>query len=185
MEHYCHKIQGWFNFHGLYSHVANVFPDGSKFLEIGTWKGTSISYLGVELINLNKKNTTLYCIDTWEGTPGEHDTDPSVINNTLYDEFLNNIKPLEDNGLKIEKIKNKSQLCSDMFEDHFFDFIYVDGSHYYDDVKKDILLYLPKLKPNGIFAGHDWQSEEVRRAVEETIGTSSIKLIQNTWVYVR
>jgi hypothetical protein len=181
MNHYYHNIQGWFNFQFLYTYVANFFPDGSNFLEIGAWKGTSVAYLGVELINLNKKNTILHCIDIWEGSE-QYDNDISVITGTLYNEFLNNIKPLQDNGLTIKPVKDKSELCYQNYPDKFFEFIYVDGSHYYEDVKKDIELYLPKLKSNGIFAGHDWQSPEVRQAVEETIGLSDIQLVHNTWI---
>ena len=183
MNHYYQNIPGWFNFQGLYSEVAKHYPDGSNFLEIGVWKGTSVAYLGIELINLNKKNTQIYCVDTWEGTKGEHDTEMSVINGTLFDEFLNNIKPLTDNGLTINVIKSKSQECDARFSDDFFDFIYIDGSHYYEDVKQDIIKYLPKLKKTGTFAGHDWQSEDIRKAVGETLGLQNIKTVHNTWIY--
>jgi len=184
MDHYYEKIQGWFNFQPLYYVAANIFPDGSNFLEIGSWKGASASFMGVELINLKKTNTKLYCIDTWEGTPGEHDTESAVIEKTLLEQFLTNTKPLNDNGLTIVPIKSKSQDCASVFQDNFFDFIYIDGSHYYEDVKQDIIKYLPKLKKDGIFAGHDWQCEEVVRAVSETLGISNIRLIHNTWIYV-
>lgn len=185
MNHYWQTIQGWFNFQPIYSYAANTFPDGSNFLEIGSWKGASTSYLGVELINLNKTKTVLYCVDTWEGTPGEHDTEKSVLDKTLFNEFLNNIKPLRDNGLVINPVKGKSQDSSILFADNFFDFIYIDGSHYYNDVKEDIIKYLPKLKSTGVLAGHDWQCEEVVRAVSETLGLQNIKTIHNTWIYNR
>ena len=37
-----------------------------------------------------------------------------------------------------------------------YDFIYIDASHEYEDVLNDLKMFLPKLKSNGIIAGHDW-----------------------------
>lgn len=51
-----------------------------------------------------------------------------------------------------------------------FDFIYIDGSHLYKDVKRDLNDWFPKLKPNGILGGHDYGNElfkGVKQAVDE------------------
>jgi hypothetical protein len=177
------KIDGWFNFHEVYSNAVNTFPNNSVFVEIGSWKGTSSAYMGVELINANKKNTKFVCIDTWgENDDGEYLTEQSVIDGTLYQEFLNNIKPLQDNGLNILPVRNRSDLAVTEFMDNSIDFLYIDGSHLYENVKNDILLYLPKMKTNSIVAGHDWQSEDIRRAVHECFGQDRITLNQNTWI---
>jgi len=183
MEHYFYNIQGWFNFQEVYSNAVNMFADNSLFVEIGSWKGTSSTYMGVELINANKKNTKFVCIDTWgENDDGEYLSEDSIINNTVYQEFLNNIKPLQEEGLNIIPIKNRSDLAVTEFADNSIDFIYIDGSHLYENVKNDILLYLSKMKNNSIIAGHDWQSDDVRRAVEECFGKDKITLNQNTWI---
>jgi hypothetical protein len=42
------------------------------------------------------------------------------------------------------------------FPDNSLDFIYIDASHFYEDVKKDLNDWLPKLRPNGIISGHDY-----------------------------
>jgi len=34
--------------------------------------------------------------------------------------------------------------------------VYIDGSHEYEGVKKDILAWLPKIKINGYLTGHDF-----------------------------
>ena len=51
MEHFYQNIQGWFTYPNFYSEVAERFPSKSKIVEIGVWKGTSVSYLGVEFFN--------------------------------------------------------------------------------------------------------------------------------------
>lgn len=49
------------------------------------------------------------------------------------------------------------------------DFIYIDGDHSYEGVKKDIELYWPKVRKGGVFGGHDFcpKIHGVARAVTE------------------
>lgn len=42
------------------------------------------------------------------------------------------------------------------FTDNYFDFIYHDASHLKDHLKKDLIDWLPKLKPSGLMCGHDY-----------------------------
>ena len=97
MEHFFRKIQGWFGYEQLYSDMVKKFPTNSHFVEVGSWKGRSTSFLAVEIIN-SGKNIQLDCIDTWRGSLDEkvHQNDSSVINDTLYDEFLKNIEPVKN-----------------------------------------------------------------------------------------
>ncbi|GAI15065.1 unnamed protein product [marine sediment metagenome] len=37
------------------------------------------------------------------------------------------------------------------------DFVYIDGSHTYESVAEDIILYYPKLKKGGLLSGHDYR----------------------------
>ena len=68
-------------------------------------------------------------------------------------------------------IKDYSYNVVDQFEDNSFDFIYIDGAHDYESVKKDIELYAPKLKTFGILAGHDYEHTwpGVIKAVDEIV----------------
>jgi hypothetical protein len=50
--------------------------------------------------------------------------------------------------------------------------MYVDASHFYDDVKRDLEAFFPKLKPGGYIAGDDYDrrgiwDHGVTRAVDE------------------
>lgn len=53
------------------------------------------------------------------------------------------------------------------FPDNFFDFVYIDGDHSYDQVRKDLRNYYTKVKPGGFFCGDDYHFEGVRQAVDE------------------
>ena len=59
---------------------------------------------------------------------------------------------------------------------HNLDFVYLDGNHRYEYVKKDIDLYLPKVRSGGVIGGHDYKSLElgVIRAVNESFPKNKI-----------
>lgn len=44
----------------------------------------------------------------------------------------------------------------DMFEDSYFDWIYIDTDHSYETTKEELKLYSSKIKVGGIIAGHDY-----------------------------
>ncbi len=65
------------------------------------------------------------------------------------------------------------------------DFVYIDGAHDYENVKKDIKNYWGKVKVGGVFGGHDiangkhFEGEEyngVVRAVTEFVVENNLKL---------
>lgn len=47
------------------------------------------------------------------------------------------------------------------------DFVYVDGGHDYKTVKQDLNGYFPKVKNGGMFGGHNFEVDDVRKAVME------------------
>ncbi|CAD7941137.1 unnamed protein product [Amoebophrya sp. A120] len=59
-------------------------------------------------------------------------------------------------GKRIRVCRNLTSSCVAHFPDGYFDFVYVDARHDYKGVKEDLELWLPKLRPNGIIAGHDF-----------------------------
>ena len=70
------------------------------------------------------------------------------------------------------------------FEDNFFDWIYVDGDHRYEFVKKDLDLCYSKIKKNGFITGddynHQWglKKRQVAKAVDEFINKNIVDMIQ-------
>lgn len=55
-----------------------------------------------------------------------------------------------------EVIEGDSKETLANFSSSFFDWIYIDGDHYYDGVKKDIELAAEKLKPGGMIVLNDY-----------------------------
>jgi hypothetical protein len=49
------------------------------------------------------------------------------------------------------------------------DFVYIDGNHEYQHVRKDIRNYYPQVKKGGVIGGHDYFLPSVMRAVNEFV----------------
>ena len=171
MEHICGSDnfgEGWFSYPNLYSRIAKRFPSGSRFVEVGCWKGKSAAYMCVEIANSNK-NIEFFCVDTWEGSV-EHEGMEEL--SKLYDIFIDNLRPVEEYyfPLKMTSLEGAKK-----FKDNSLDFVFIDASHEYEDVRDDILAWYPKVKPGGIIAGHDYYHEEydwfpgVKQAVNELL----------------
>ena len=185
MDHFYNDILGHFNYENIYRHMIAFAPENKqeKFVEIGAWKGKSVCYAAVEIIN-SGKNITIDSVDTWEGSPGEPVlmNDESIINGTLYDEFITNIEPVKH---IVKPVKLSSVEAAKLYADNSLFFVFIDGSHLYESVREDILAWLPKVKPGGFIGGHDIdQTEEfngVRRAVDELIGKKNVIIYNRGW----
>jgi hypothetical protein len=75
---------------------------------------------------------------------------------------------------KIKWIKAKSHEAYKEIEDSELDFVYIDGNHHYNHVRKDIQLYIPKVNIQGYIAGHDYKDNglgnQVKKAVHSIFG---------------
>jgi predicted O-methyltransferase YrrM len=182
MEHYYQNIgEDWFTFPNLYKNMVEIANDDSLFIEIGSWKGRSACFMGVEILNSNK-NIKLHCIDHWEGSK-EHNNPNKEHNdsNYLYNIFLNNINPLKN---IITPIRKNSIEASKMYANNSIDFIFIDGSHDYMSVYNDINYWLPKLKKDGIIAGHDYEwSDDVKSAVHEFFNIDDLIISEGCWIF--
>lgn len=149
-------VPGFFDSDLAYKLAVDTFPEGSVFVEIGSWMGKSASCLG-QLIKDSKKSIKVYAVDTFEGS----------------EEHVELIKDIEDHSSSLLKLfKTYTSLCgvSDIvtpiqgasldvvskFKDESIDFIFIDASHDYENVLADITAWYPKLKPGGIIAGDDY-----------------------------
>jgi len=187
MQHFYQNIQGWFSFPSLYAAVTNRFPDGSHFVEIGTWKGTSAAFMAVELINQNK-NIKFDCVDTWEGSEEHRDPtnpsyEPNLINKDyLYELFLKNTESVKN---IINPIRKASLDAVHLYEDNSLDFVFIDASHDYENVLKDITAWYPKIKHRtGIISGHDIKWPNIRRAVDEFFNAKNLIIhdAEDCWI---
>ena len=181
VKHFYRDIDGWFDFERIYSGAVKNFPTNSHFVEIGSFLGKSTSYMAVEIIN-SHKNIKFDCIDHWvgseehnDGTSWEFDFDVDK----LYEKFLENIKPAKS---AINPVRKPSLEAVKEYEDNSIDFIYIDASHDYDNVLADLRAWYPKLRTNGVIAGHDFPHPPVCMAVKDFFGDKEVAVYGQTWL---
>jgi hypothetical protein len=174
IKHYWQNIHGWDDgIPPVYQNIVTQAEDGMHFVEVGAWKGRSSAFMAVEIANSEKK-IQFDCVDTWKGDPneGSHMEDEHVKNDTLYEHFLENMKPVEG---YYQAIRMPSVEAAKLYEDNSLDFVFIDGAHDYDNVTADIAAWLPKVKEGGIIGGHDWGHPPVARAVNDSLTDIAIE----------
>ncbi len=117
-------------------------------VEIGSYKGRNAVSILKEL-NVEK----LYIVDPYEEYDKYKDRELDKDDITLSKAYNEARKRLRKYSSKVIFIRKFSHDAVSMIPEA--DFIYIDGNHDYEFVKKDVQDYLPKLKKKGILAGHD------------------------------
>jgi len=175
----------WFNFQEFYTTVSK--EDWNVFIEIGVWKGHSISFLADKL--RGKKDISIYAVDLfeetyrWSGENGDSNIKKQVPH--IYDIYQQVLKETNTRHL-IEDIKSFSWRASEFFEDKSVDFVFIDADHSYESVKKDIIAWLPKVRSSGMISGHDYfTAPGVRKAVTELLPESETRIHHQsgTWSF--
>ena len=180
MEHFYQNVEGWFNYPDMFSYAVRTAPAEGHFVEIGTWKGQSSAFLAVEIINSGKK-IQLDCIDSFKGSaiePGQmYDVDNQE--NRLYDVFVNNMKPVEG---RYTPIISDSADAATLYADESLDFVFIDASHDFESIKRDITAWFPKVRVGGLFAGHDYAQPYpgIVRAVNGLLKSESVSVMPST-----
>jgi len=169
-----------FDFGCIYSEMVNKFEDGALFVEIGTWKGQSAFFMANKIKESNKK-ITFYTIDLFEVPEDNYLNAYLEDGEDLYEKCLKNLKPLKD---YVNIIKGDSRVVHSQFKNDSIDFLFLDGDHSYEGVKKDLELWFPKVKKGGVIGGHDYTQTccGVKKGVDEFF---KIKVNQNenSWTF--
>lgn len=162
MKHFFENIPGWFDYDDLYLEMIERFPSG-HFVEVGAWKGKSAAFMAVEILK-SGKDIRFDTVDHFIGV-GPRMTPEQKAKRffAYYGECLTNLR-----GVNVNVIPLASVEAANLYEDNSLDFVFIDANHAYPFVKKDIKVWLPKVKHGGVLAGHDYTNyNSVRKAVDE------------------
>lgn len=155
-----------------------------SMVEVGVFAGeSSAHFLNCPIVK------EYWGVDRWVG--GYDKTDQlSVLTTEQFDEaerkFDAVIRDAVGRGIVALKLKFSSEEAVEWFGDSpklKFDLVYIDASHVYADVKKDIKLWYQKVEPHGILCGHDYINlahPDVRKAVDEKFGGKKIHVFPDT-----
>ncbi len=169
--------------------ILKKVPKHSVCCEVGVWRGefSRRIYTFVE----PKK---LYLVDPWfffteaDYFPAEKlekysQRAQDIRHADVMEKFT---KEMKDGS--VEVIRKSSMEALKLFEDNFFDFVYIDANHDYEFVKEDLEHYYTKTKSGGLISGDDFRLDGVRRAVTEFVdrlGIASHLEIKNDQFLIR
>jgi predicted O-methyltransferase YrrM len=149
----------------LAKHLASLgFTKGA---EIGVYEGRFSEILFQTISNLE-----MVCVDSWDRIP-HHEA--------IYAAALARLKPY-----KATVIRKTSVEAAPQIPDGSLDFVYIDASHEYSQVKDDIEVWTPKVRQSGIVAGDDYYITKQRntgviRAVNEYVDSHGYDLHLTRW----
>jgi len=175
-------IEGYFNYEFLYAVIADSVPNGACIVEVGSWFGQSLAFMGQRLQARGWKGR-LVAVDGFTGELNQpaHAAAIAEHGGTILSQFRRNMQECGIDDM-IEVIVGDSANSAEHFDEGSVDFCYIDAAHDYTSVCRDIAAWLPKMKPGGILAGHDYQWHEVQRAVYERFAGVGYEVYGPCWV---
>ena len=128
---------------------------GGTFVEVGSWKGRSTSFIGGIC---NGNGTRLVCVDHFLGTPGLCDPlaaryAAALATENIEQVFRANMRAL---GITVEVLAEPSLRAAERFAPKSVDRIFLDGAHDGASVAADLEAWGSRLTETGILAGHDY-----------------------------
>ncbi|HEV2029123.1 MAG TPA: class I SAM-dependent methyltransferase [Candidatus Dormibacteraeota bacterium] len=179
-------VEGWLFLDeawALHEAIRNLKTNGQPptAVEIGSWKGRSTVALALGI--KARGGGTVFAIDPHTGSPGTTAVGPVV---TATD-FQRNIAAAGVDSL-VKLLVTTSHAARPKFAAKSVDLLFIDGSHEYEDVVRDITDWQTALKDESAVAFNDPTAPGVYRALRELVlkprsTYRSPSLIQNTLVF--
>ena len=116
--------------------------------EVGVFAGNHV----LDILRNMPNVTILYLVDPYFNAEG------------VKNKAKRNLSPF---GGRVRWVYKQFEKCTREDIPHPLDFIYIDGNHRYEYVKRDIALATQLVKRGGVVGGHDWGSQSVKKAVKE------------------
>lgn len=138
---------------------------GNQFVDLGCFIG---GFTQVLATHARKRGGKVYSVDLYKEirTGQARDFLPEHMKYPCKEYFIENM-----NEIGLMDVIDLHEGCSWefalKFEDESIDFVWIDASHVYPDVIKDIKAWYPKLRKGGVMAGHDYSDWGVEMAVRE------------------
>lgn len=150
--------------------------------ELGVYKGDNFE----EMIRHNPKLAV--AVDAWKDSgihPRKYDDWTQEEFDKQYEFFKLRVK---DKPF-IQIVKDTTLQAAKLFPDRYFDFVYIDADHSFENAYADILAWYPKVKKGKFLVGHDYRRgfgviDAVNRFVKEH-NLEMIFLPPSTWTLIK
>lgn len=153
--------------HALRSLIRSIIKPGFRILEIGSWLGSGSTRVIIEELTL-VKDTKLYCVDTWKGSPNVPRHQEIVAKYDVLGTFFHNIKIAGGEKITLPLVMT-SRHAAEIFTNYSLDMVFIDGDHSYLNSVEDIDLWRSKVRSNGIISGHDCECRPVGNLREKIL----------------
>ncbi len=141
----------------LYRTTREVEGPGD-IAEIGSWKGRTSIVMGVALRDAGRSGCKIYAIDHHLGSE-EHRRQILTEGSTLPS-FRRNVRLAGVAPLVEELVMDSEEASRTLAERRVrLRMVFIDGAHDEESVRKDILSFLPLLRPGAVVALHDCEPE--------------------------
>jgi hypothetical protein len=166
--------------------LLNLLPKGSVGAEIGVWRGDFSSRLlsvvrpaRLHLVDPWKFETSSLYERAWYGGTGAKN---QAEMDAIYETVLRRFAQEAETGVVLVH-RGPSAEIGMQFDDAYFDWVYIDGNHLYEYVKRDLEVFATKVKPGGLVTGDDygvrgWWDNGVTRAVDEFVAGSTCEPVR-------
>ena len=154
--------------------LLRMMPKDSICAEIGVWEG-EFSQRILHTVQPRR----LHLIDSWQYQGDEtyqlawygRRAGSQAHMDALYGTVCRRFQREAEAGQVVIHRQSSGEAAGG-YPDGYFDWVYVDGNHLYEFVRRDLDLYAPKIKIGGYLAGDDyaeggWWQGGVKRAVDE------------------
>jgi len=152
-------------------------PMHSNVAEIGVAEGNFSECI----LRINKPKN-LHLIDSWKFQKGESfSEDWSNASQNEQNRRYTSVKHKFSKHPNVKIHRKYSLDAARSFPNQFFNWIYIDANHTYKAVKDDLEAWYPKIKRNGIIAGHDYTNKPyfpmgVIQAVDELVEKNNLEM---------
>lgn len=154
---------------GLYDLITKYVTPETIMVELGSFAGVSS-----ELFALHCKK--LYCVDPWLPYWEINEQEKIETAELKFDSMMKNYA-------NIVKYKMSSNEASSQFTPHSLDMVYIDSDHSSENVEREIQLWIDKIKPEGVMAGHDFNLPTVFNVVTKYFDPTFIEIFNDTsWI---
>lgn len=149
MRDYASNIDNrMFDFQVWYDLVAKELPNNCRLVEIGNADGASAIYLAESILNLGKTIDKFFLVDNMGY--GKYNQMKAIYTNIINANL----------GEWLEVIPEDSVKASKLFNGNSLDFVFIDSSHQFNSMVKEIKAWYPLVKDDCIISGHDIFSDE-------------------------
>jgi len=154
-------------------------PENIVMAEIGCYLGDS-TLIFLETGKISK----MFCVDPWENGYDDKDTSSFTIPmEIVHDRFLEQTIKYQD---QITIMRMKSEDACHQFENESLDMVYIDGNHIEEYVEKDVLAWYPKIKQDGIIAGHDfYEGNIIGKTILKIFDKIDKTFIDSSWMKIK